>query len=540
MLQKIAKKANFWLGVIAVGLVAGLGIQFGYAWTEPSFAPPQGNIKAPITTGGGVQSREGSLILNTQGNPAGLTVHRNLIVNNGSVGIGTTSPEERLQVVGGILSSGPALLSRNSFTPHDDSIGNGFIAYNSSDFGGITLLDRNGIAGGDDSDTVIFWGDNIGTDADGPNSLIFAFADYNDNRGTNPNGATLNERMRMTWDGSLGIGTTRPDYKLDVAGDIRGTRLCIGSDCRSAWPAGGITSINSQTGPAITLSYTSGLTSTTASNTVTASLNIAGINTAACTSATGTGKLYWDTTNNRLGCGTDQTGGGGTGGVTGSGTLNYVPKWSVSTTNLANSQIFDNGTNVGVGTATPDQKLHVNGNVRILGDGTNSFYFLNAGTQRGWFGYNNSTLSIYSDAASALLNFTSNGLQANTNILTSGLGAMPNSWSGIHTYDVHARNNVRANMLCLGGGNNSSTLGTCRTTWPGTTTTVVTANTACGAYNTAICPTGTILVGGGATIRDGSCGGGSLDTFESKPSGNGWYCGWDEGPATCYAICLYQ
>jgi predicted heme/steroid binding protein len=38
--------------------------------------------------------------------------------------------------------------------------------------------------------------------------------------------------------------------------------------------------------------------------------------------------------------------------VLGSGTTNYVPKWT-SSSGLGNSQIFDDGTNVGIGTATP-------------------------------------------------------------------------------------------------------------------------------------------------------------------------------------------
>lgn len=50
------------------------------------------------------------------------------------------------------------------------------------------------------------------------------------------------------------------------------------------------------------------------------------------------------------------TGTGGT--VTGTGTTNYVPKWTGATA-LGNSQIFDNGTNVGIGTATLSAKLHV-------------------------------------------------------------------------------------------------------------------------------------------------------------------------------------
>lgn len=47
--------------------------------------------------------------------------------------------------------------------------------------------------------------------------------------------------------------------------------------------------------------------------------------------------------------------------VGGTGTLNYVPKWTPDGTTLGNSQIFDNGTNVGIGTATPTNKLDVAG-----------------------------------------------------------------------------------------------------------------------------------------------------------------------------------
>jgi hypothetical protein len=43
-----------------------------------------------------------------------------------------------------------------------------------------------------------------------------------------------------------------------------------------------------------------------------------------------------------------------------SGTTNYVPKFT-GTTSLGDSQIFDNGTNVGIGTTSPTQKLDVNG-----------------------------------------------------------------------------------------------------------------------------------------------------------------------------------
>ncbi len=44
--------------------------------------------------------------------------------------------------------------------------------------------------------------------------------------------------------------------------------------------------------------------------------------------------------------------------VTGSGTTNYLPKFT-GTSALGNSQIFDNGTNVGIGTASPSGKLQI-------------------------------------------------------------------------------------------------------------------------------------------------------------------------------------
>ena len=57
---------------------------------------------------------------------------------------------------------------------------------------------------------------------------------------------------------------------------------------------------------------------------------------------------------------------GGT--VTGTGTLNYVPKWSSSTA-LTDSSIFDNGTSVGIGTITPSAlyKLQVSGTIATTG-----------------------------------------------------------------------------------------------------------------------------------------------------------------------------
>jgi hypothetical protein len=50
--------------------------------------------------------------------------------------------------------------------------------------------------------------------------------------------------------------------------------------------------------------------------------------------------------------------------VGGTGTTNYLPKWT-SGSEIGNSQIFDNGTNVGIGIITPSYKLDVNGTGRF-------------------------------------------------------------------------------------------------------------------------------------------------------------------------------
>ncbi len=52
------------------------------------------------------------------------------------------------------------------------------------------------------------------------------------------------------------------------------------------------------------------------------------------------------------------------GGIGGSGTTNYISKWSASGV-LTNSLIFDNGTNVGIGTTSPIALLNIYGTTHI-------------------------------------------------------------------------------------------------------------------------------------------------------------------------------
>ena len=62
-------------------------------------------------------------------------------------------------------------------------------------------------------------------------------------------------------------------------------------------------------------------------------------------------------------CGTDDT---GVAGIQGGGTLNYLSKFTDIGT-IGNSQVFDNGANVGIGTSMPNYKLDVAGNIGLTG-----------------------------------------------------------------------------------------------------------------------------------------------------------------------------
>ena len=114
-----------------------------------------------------------------------------MVINQaGTVGIGTQSPDEKLHIAGNLKIDGDA----PTVTVKRD---------NNADASTFQFQGSGGVVGA----YIKFLGDE--SSAGGTNNDLAL--------GT---GATVAERIRIRGDGKVGIGTTSPDYTLDVAGNI--------------------------------------------------------------------------------------------------------------------------------------------------------------------------------------------------------------------------------------------------------------------------------------------------------------------------------
>ncbi len=316
----------FALPTILVSLFSVLALIL--AWTEPTQAPPQGNVPAPINVGTTTQYKQGALgiggVLQVYG---GITTPV-LTVSGPNVGIGTITPTYKLDVSGdinasgvyrkggiagvsvscgsgttpsGITISGGIVTSAGSCTP----IGGGGESYwtlsgsnlypnntnwnvgigttnpdrplrvrnrpglgdlhtaffeNTAGYGvgigakeGTTYGTLQAWGGGRARDLVLqFSGGNVGIGTvplqklhvkNGDTNLVFnidsSVPDKVAIEAFNEPNTVKRDILLNPWGGNVGIGTTNPTQKLDVAGYVKGTGLCIGSDCRTSWPSGG-------------------------------------------------------------------------------------------------------------------------------------------------------------------------------------------------------------------------------------------------------------------------------------------------------------
>jgi hypothetical protein len=105
-----------------------------------------------------------------------------------------------------------------------------------------------------------------------------------------------------------------------------------------------------------------------------------------------------------------------------SGTINYVTKFTGTATG-GNSQIFDNGTNVGIGTASPTQQLQITGNFRLPAT-TTTAGVIYSGATRYIHNYGSSNFFAGENAG----NFTMTG----SNNTGTGVGALHDNTTGYY------------------------------------------------------------------------------------------------------------
>jgi hypothetical protein len=275
--------------------------------------------------------------------------------DSGNVGIGTTSPTNKLYIVSSAQNSGLSVMDFNGAGGWGGGINLGVSGLSFESLGKVYTYLTNS----------------------GPGTVA------GDMRFQTASGSALSDRMVITSGGNVGIGTTAPGYKLEVNGDAGGSPVNI-ARFTAGIAGGGTRGMNLYSdGTQFKLQVTDnvgnfgdwaflnlnpdggfvgvGNTSPSQKLHVTGNVRVTGAYYDSNNEAGTSGQVLTST-----GTGTDWKSLSEITGVDGTGTANYVAKWS-DTDTIANSQIRDDGTTVGIGTAPAAAKLTVNGPVNVGG-----------------------------------------------------------------------------------------------------------------------------------------------------------------------------